>query len=49
MVENAAEWSRGVRAQLPVYMPSEEEKKNPRLYADNVRVVMVRPVAPLPS
>lgn len=30
-----------VSVQLPVYIPSEEEKRNPRLYADNVHAVMV--------
>lgn len=28
--------------ELPVYYPSEEERANPRKYADNVRKVMVR-------
>lgn len=28
--------------QLPVYMPSDAEKRDPRLYADNVRQFMVR-------
>ncbi len=28
--------------QLPVYVPSEEEKKDPTLYAANVRAMMLR-------
>jgi lysophosphatidylcholine acyltransferase/lyso-PAF acetyltransferase len=28
--------------ELPVYMPSEEEKQSPRLFADNVRKVMLK-------
>jgi len=28
--------------ELPVYIPSEEEKRNPRLYADNVHAVMLK-------
>lgn len=27
---------------LPVYVPSEEEKQNPKLYAQNVRDVMAK-------
>lgn len=27
---------------LPVYVPSEEERKNPVLYANNVRLVMAQ-------
>lgn len=29
--------------ELPMYFPSEEEKSDPRLYADNVRKYMVPP------
>lgn len=29
-------------AQLPLYHPSEAEKKDPKLYADNVRALLLR-------